>query len=151
MCPSRSAATSTASTAANVACVAVAGATALCGINRTAECLTGENYGERILGSDVYDTFETITYTSAALISSAPDYYPYPSTGRTEPNSIKEQMKMHYAIQDKTKGKLINLTMRDSRMPAWMGWQKYSISGDGVDIHYVKHRVLQIRFDYKFK
>ena len=41
--------------------------------------------------------------------------------------------------------------LNDARMPGWLGWQKYSIKDDGVDIHYVGHCFLPVRFDYKIK
>lgn len=40
---------------------------------------------------------------------------------------------------------------RGSFMPGWLGWQKYSIGGDGVDIHYVGYRFLPVHFDCKIK
>lgn len=60
-------------------------------------------------------------------------------------------MKFRYAIKDRTKGKVIIASLKDPRMPGWLGWQKYSITGDEVDIHYVGHRFLPTRFDYKLK
>ena len=139
------------STAANFACVAVAGSTVLCGVNQSVEIVTGTNCGEYLFGEAGYSFIEDITYTAAAMISMAPNYLPYPSTGRTEPANLKEQMKYRYAIEDGTKGKVIIPYLNDSRMPGWLGWQKYSIAGDGVDIHYVGHRFLPVRFDYKIK
>ena len=139
------------STAANIACVTVAGSTILCGVNQSVEIFTGTNYGERLLGEAGYSFIEDTTYTASAMISMAPNYLPYPSTGRTEPANLKEQMKYRYAIEDGTKGKVIVPYLNDARMPGWLGWQKYSIAGDGVDIHYVGHRFLSVRFDYKIK
>ena len=141
----------TASTVANVACATVAVTTLACGVNRGVEAVTGENYGAKLMGEEGYERFEIATTMASTAISMAPSYLPYPSTGRTIPNNLKEQMKYRYAIQDKTRGKVIIPYLKDSRMPGWMGWQKYSIYGDGVDIHYVGHRFLPVRFDYKIK
>ena len=138
-------------TSANVACATVAVTTLACGVNRGVEAVTGENYGAKLMGEEGYERFEIATTMASTAISMAPSYLPYPSTGRTIPNNLKEQMKYRYAIQDKTRGKVIIPYLKDSRMPGWMGWQKYSIYGDGVDIHYVGHRFLPVRFDYKIK
>lgn len=140
-----------ASTAVNIACATVAGSTLLCGVNQSAEIVTGTNYGEQLLGETCYSFIEDTTYTAAAMISMAPNYLPYPSTGRAEPANLKEQMKYRHAIKDGTKGKVIIPYLKDSRMPGWLGWQKYSIAGDGVNIHYVGHRFLPVCFDYKIK
>ena len=140
-----------ASTVATVGCAVVATATVACGVNRGVETVTGNNYGARLMGSKGYEFFENATYMSGTAICMAPNYLPYPSTGRTVPENLKEQMKYRYAVQDSTKGKVIIPYLKDSRMPGWMGWQKYSIKGDGVDIHYVGHRFLPVRFDYKLK
>ncbi len=123
----------------------------VCGADRGVEAVTGTNYGEQLLGETGYGIVEDVTYGAAAVIASAPSYLPYPSTGRTQPANLKEQMKYRYAIKDGIKGDLIIPYLKDTRMPGWMGWQKYAITGDGVDIHYVRHRFLPVRFDYKIK
>ena len=99
----------------------------------------------------MYDTIETVTSVSAFSVIMAPSYLPYPSTGRTIPTNLKEQMIYRSAIEDNRKGEVLISNLKDSRMPGWLGWQKFNIPGDGVDIHYVGHRFLPIKFDYKIK
>ena len=143
---------SAASTAANVACIAVATTTIACGVNRDVEDVTGENYGMKLLGDEGYKSLETITFMSAALIATAPNHFPYPSTGRTQPENLKEQMLYQNATKGNTQGaKMIIQSLKDPRMPGWMGWQKYEMKESDVIIHFVKHRYLPVSFDFKLK
>ena len=143
---------SAASTAANVACITVATTTVACGVNRGVEDVTGENYGTKLLGEEGYETLEAITFTSAALIATAPNHFSYPSTGRTQPQNLKEQMLYRSAIEGNTQGaKMIIPYLKDTRMPGWMGWQKYEMKESNVIIHFVKHRYLPVSFDFKLK
>ncbi|MEG2267836.1 MAG: RHS repeat-associated core domain-containing protein [Acinetobacter sp.] len=151
VCLGVASAAGTFATVATVGCVTVAATTVACGVNRGVESVTGNNYGAALLGEAGYSVVETVTVLSAATISMAPSYLPYPSTGRTIPTNLKEQMKYEHVIRDGIQGNVIIAHLKDPRMPGWLGWQKYSIRGDGVDIHYVGNRLLPIRFDYKIK
>jgi len=140
-------------TASTVGCVGVASGTALAGANRAVECLTGTNYGAKIMGPNNYEKLEFTIDFSAALILSFPVSNSYPSTGRTQPKNLKEQVAMKSAMSNPKQGKLIIKSLSDPRMPGWLGWQKYEIKYPdvGVTIHYVRNKYYHLNFDFKYK
>ncbi len=81
---------------------------------------------------------------------------PYPSTGN-EPSNLKEQLVMEEAMSNPTSGKVIVKSLNDSRFPGWLGWQKYSYSKYGINVHYVGNRFFpswypfSMWFDYKIR
>ncbi|MEQ8198462.1 MAG: hypothetical protein ABRQ27_10720 [Clostridiaceae bacterium] len=145
-----------ASTIATVGCAAVATGVAACGINRAVESVSGKNYGASLLGKKTYNTIEVAVNVAAITIGSAPQYGSYPSTAKKSPGNLNEQIAIKAAKISPGSGNAINrIRMTDSRMPYWMGWQKYSMkfnnqSGD-IDVHYVGNRVIPIFFDFKIK
>ena len=140
-------------TAATIGCAAVAAGIAITGANRAVEAVTGTNYGEKILGKENYDNFETAVNTAAMLITSVPQTTPYPSTGRSEPQNLKEQMSLNAAMKNPQMGNVIIKSLNDPRMPGWMGWQKYAMTtkalSGNIQVHYVGNRVIPIFFDFK--
>ena len=142
-------------TAVTIGCAAVATGVAVTGVNRAVEAATGTNYGEKVMGEKNYETFESTVNIAAMMITAVPQTTPYPSTGRSEPQNLKEQVGMNLARANPGSGSVINkISMSDPRMPGWMGWQKYQQNfsgGTGVNIHYVGHKVIPIFFDFKFK
>ena len=152
VCLGVASAAGTAATIASIGCATVAAATVVCGVNRGVEAVTGMNCGAAVYGEKGYAEIESVVLFSATLISIAPNYFPYPSTGNTTPSNLKEQMKYRYAVKYRGERKVIIRYLHDKRMPGWLGWQKYLVKPtDGVEIHYVGNRYLPIRFDYKFK
>jgi len=73
------------------------------------------------------------------------------STGRTEPNSLKEQMAMGGVVNSPASGTPLPITMTDPRWPATDGWVKMRQNVDGVEIHYVYNPTTGKVDDYKFK
>ena len=142
-------------TAATVGCVAVATGVAATGINRAVESATGINCGEILLGEETYRFVEDTINFAATMIMTVPQTTPYPSTGRSKPNSLNEQIAMKLTTANPDKGIVISSSngMKDPRMPRWLGWQKYSMffSGAEIEIHYVGNRFIPIYFDFKFK
>ena len=143
----------TLATATTIGCATVATGVVATGINRAVESITGTNYGEEILGEEAYESVESAVNFSAMLITAVPQTVPYPSTGRSEPSNLKEQIGMNLTIANPDKGRVIIPSLSDPRMPGWLGWQKYEMhfQGTGVTIHYVGNKFLPIFFDYKFK
>ena len=140
-------------TAASIGCAALAGGTALVGVNQTVETITGTNYVAKAIGEKNYDNIETAIMLTSAAVISIPQTTPYPSTGRSEPRNLNEQVGMNFARANADAGKVIFPYLHDTRMPGWLGWQKYQIyyPGTGVNIHYVGNRFIPIFFDFKFK
>ena len=137
----------------SIGSAAVATGVVLNGANRAVEVLTGTNYVEECVGGTVYENIEAGLNMASAGIIMTPSINGYPSTGRTTPRTIKEQMKFRDVIQNRVPGRVIiaSKKFKDPRMPGWLGWQKYSVYGDGVDIHYVGNKYIPALFDYKFK
>ena len=90
---------------------------------------------------------------AAAAIVTVPQTNPYPSTGRSEPQNLNEQVGMNLAKANADAGEVIIKSLNDPRMPGWLGWQKYQINypGTGINIHYVGNKFIPIFFDFKFK
>jgi RHS repeat-associated protein len=72
------------------------------------------------------------------------------STGRTLPRNLREQLAMTQARANPGLGRMLNTTMGDARWPAGLGWRKYSINVNGVEIHYVRNIVTRAVDDFKF-
>ena len=140
-------------TATTVGCAAVAVGVTATGINRAVESLTGTNYGEKLLGEENYKAVETAINITASVITAVPQTVPYPSTGRSEPNNLNEQVAMNLTTSNPDKGKVIISSLGDPRMPGWLGWQKYQIHFPDakITIHYVGNKYIPIYFDFKFK
>ncbi|MDD2376322.1 MAG: hypothetical protein PHD15_02340 [Clostridia bacterium] len=149
---------STAATIANVAVVAIATGVGICGANRATQAVTGKNYiSEAVFkGNDnAYEKFEaTVGVLSISTLSVA-SAYSYPSTGKSQPSNLKEQLALKQVKSNPSAGKVIVSSLNDARMPGWMGWQKYSqkvgITGGKYDIHYVGNKFIPIFFDFKIK
>jgi hypothetical protein len=78
------------------------------------------------------------------------------STGRSIPNSLKEQAVMLVTRADPQAGEILPLVLTDSRWPATDGWQKMQTvfktsEGRNVVIHYVRNKVTGMVDDFKFK
>lgn len=64
---------------------------------------------------------------------------------------------MEEAVSNPYGGKVIVRNLGDSRFPGWLGWQKYSYSNYGIDVHYVGNKLFprwypfSPWFDYKIK
>jgi len=145
-----------ASTIATVGCAAVATGVAACGINRASEAVSGKNYGAKLLGKKNYDNFEATVNLAATVIGSSLEYGSYPSTAKKSPQNLNEQIALKAAKMAPSSGNMLNkIKMNDSRMPYWMGWQKYSMKFDNpsgnIDVHYVGHKFIPIFFDFKIK
>ena len=140
-------------TSATVGCVFVAGGVALTGTNRAVETLTGTNYAAQVIGEENYENIETVVNIAATAIVTVPQTMSYPSTGRSEPQNLNEQVGMNFAKANAGYGKVIQQSLSDPRMPGWLGWQKYQINypETGVNIHYVGNKVIPLYFDFKFK
>lgn len=74
------------------------------------------------------------------------------STGRTEPNNLKEQL----AMQEVRSNPLYNATqlklpLNDPRWPASDGWVKMARNVNNVEIHFVFNIKYNIFDDFKFK
>ena len=148
------AATATAlATATSIGCAALAGGAMLIGANRAVETLTGTNYAANAIGEQNYENIETAINLAVAVVVAIPQTTPYPSTGRSEPQNLNEQVGMNLAKANANAGAVIMKSLKDPRMPGWLGWQKYQIkfSGTGVNIHYVGNKIIPIFFDFKFK
>ena len=140
-------------TATSVGCSGVAVGVMVTGTNRAVQSITGINYGAEILGENTYNTVESTINFAAMMIISVPQTTPYPSTGRSEPANLKEQVGMNLTQANPDKGTVIIPYLKDSRMPGWLGWQKYQMhfEGTGITIHYVGNKILPVYFDFKFK
>jgi RHS repeat-associated protein len=76
---------------------------------------------------------------------------PGQSTGRTQPNNLKEQLAMEQAQSNPTTGQQIrNIQMKDPRWPASQGWVKMRQNINGIEIHYVRNTVTGAVADFKF-
>ena len=148
-----STATAMLATTVNIGCAGLAACISATGANRAIETITGTNWGARILGEENYTAFESVVNFAAMAVVSAPLTTPYPSTGRSKPQNLYEQIGMKLARKYPGAGKVIVSSLGDSRMPGWLGWQKYQqfFEGTGVEIHYVGNRFIPIYFDFKFK
>ena len=142
-------------TATSIGCAGVAAGVLVTGVNRAAESVTGTNYGAELLGDENYAAIESTVNFAAMMITSIPQTTPYPSTGRSEPQNLNEQVAMRLSKANPDKGKVIIPYLNDPRMPGWLGWQKNQISfknGDTtITIHYVSNKVIPFFFDFKFK
>jgi RHS repeat-associated protein len=73
------------------------------------------------------------------------------STGRTQPNDLREQLAMEQAQSNPQAGQQIqNIQMKDPRWPASQGWVKMRQNINGVEIHYVRNTVTGAVDDFKF-
>jgi RHS repeat-associated protein len=72
------------------------------------------------------------------------------STGRTEAASLAEQLAMQAARSDPAAGRVLAVTMSDSRWPATEGWVKMAQNVNGVEIHYVFNTRTGLATDFKF-
>lgn len=138
----------TVSTIATIGCTAVATSVAVSGTNRVVEQVTGKNYGAKILGEDNYETFETVTNVAATSIVSVPQYTKYPSTG-DGPSNLNEQLAIQSAQSNPYGGEVIINYLKDSRMPGWLGWQKYQYNTNNISVHYVGNKIIPFFFDFK--
>jgi hypothetical protein len=74
------------------------------------------------------------------------------STGRTEPQNLKEKLAMEQVQADPLNGaKRLPVTMTDPRWPAKEGWRKMASNVNGVEIHFVYNILLDLADDFKFK
>ncbi|MDD3397507.1 MAG: RHS repeat-associated core domain-containing protein [Clostridia bacterium] len=129
------------------------------GVNEAIGFATGFNPIGSIIGESAYGIFSnTIAIAGIGTIMLG-SMLPYPSTGRTIPKNLKEQLAMKSTRINPKLGLPLSKPMNDTRMPSWLGWQKYAqfnpfASGVGYDIHYVGNRWLKwfsIWFDFKIK
>jgi RHS repeat-associated protein len=76
-----------------------------------------------------------------------------PSTGRTEPQNLNEQLAMEQAKANPDAGQPINLKggMKDSNYPGSDGWVKMRQNINGTEVHYVKNMNTGEVADFKFK
>lgn len=123
---------------------------AIIGANSSGEALTDKNYGAKVLGEDNYNDLESITAIAEMGIITSQTYINYPSAGSSA-NSLSEQQVIESAKSNQTNGTVIINSLRDTRMPGWMGWQKYSFSTNDIDVHYVGNKIILFFFDYKIK
>jgi hypothetical protein len=72
------------------------------------------------------------------------------STGRTEPTDVTEQLAMEAVQSDPAAGRVLPITMTDSRWPASEGWVKMAQYVGGVDIHYVYNTTTGAAADFKY-
>ncbi len=84
-----------------------------------------------------------------------PDSAPKPlgrgSTGRTEPENLKEQLAMTEVRSAPAGRPIPGMTMTDVRWPAKEGWAKMQQIVNNVNIHYVRNSVTGEVDDFKFK
>ena len=81
-----------------------------------------------------------------------PDLNPdLPSTGRTEPMSLKEQLAMKQVKANPKAGTPTQLQMKDPRWPASQGWVKMRQNVNGVEVHYLRNTRTGALADFKFK
>ena len=76
-----------------------------------------------------------------------------PSTGRTEPQNLNEQLAMEQAKSNPSAGTEIPLKggMKDPNYPGSDGWVKMSQNVNGTEIHYVRNINTGEVADFKFK
>ena len=66
-------------------------------------------------------------------------------------------MILNTAKSNHSLGEPSGLKLKDSRVPTWLGWEKYYYETEGVQIHYIGNRFIPNwcpyapRFDYKIK
>lgn len=78
------------------------------------------------------------------------------STGRTEPNNLREQLAMEQVKSNPLAGtQITDVKMSDPRWPSSEGWVKMQqiipTSQGNINIHYVYNPILNIFDDFKFK
>ena len=75
------------------------------------------------------------------------------STGRATPNNLIEKLAMESAKSNPSAGKILNIRLKDSRLPkgAVKMSQVFDTSIGKIDIHYVWDKARNIFFDFKFK
>ena len=144
--------------AISIGATMLAGTTLLIGINEAINITTGFNPLGSIVGEKAYNIIrDTIGIIGYSFISFG-SMLSYPSTGNSTPNNLKEKLAMQAVVKNPNKGKAI-LSLKDSRMPGYLGWQKYASkvefsSGLFYEIHYIGNKWLKwfgIWFDFKFK
>lgn len=138
----------------NTAVAITTTALAINGVNRAGEVIHEENIiANELLNGDteLYDNIEQgLFITSYAVGSYTQMYGQYPSTGRTQPNNLKEQMALNAAMQSPDSGQVL-FQLNDPRMPAFMGWQKMNYPYTGGQIHSVGNKYIPFYFDFKIK
>jgi RHS repeat-associated protein len=74
-----------------------------------------------------------------------------PSTGRTQPMNVKEQLAMKQVKANPKAGAPTPLQMKDPRWPASEGWVKMRQNVNGVEVHYLRNTRTGELADFKFK
>ena len=91
-------------------------------------------------GYNMYRSQQTPSYTSRG------------STGRTEPQNLKEKLAMEQVRADPlSNSTTIPIKMTDPRWPSTEGWVKKANNVNGVEIHFVYNEILYLFDDFKFK
>ncbi len=75
------------------------------------------------------------------------------STGRTTPNNLTEKLAMDSAKSNPSAGKVLNIKLKDTRLPegSVKMSQIFDTSKGRIHIHYVWDKVKNMFFDFKFK
>lgn len=149
-------ATATIATVVNASVTVISSLLAVNAVNRSAEVVIGENLiAEKLMNgnTELYDNVEqglfATSYVAGIYAQSQSTFYP--STGRTEPQDIKEQMSLNYARNNPQNGIALKTVMNDPRMSAFMGWQKLKYEYTGGQIHSVGNKYIPFYFDFKIK
>jgi len=72
------------------------------------------------------------------------------TTGRVAATSLKEALAMEEVMASPGGVELTNVIMSDARWPASQGWVKMQQIVNGINIHYLKNRILGVFDDFKF-
>ena len=146
-----------AATAVSIGATTLAVGTIVLGVNEGISLVSGRNFGAELLGEDMYNGVATVIGMGGYMYMMGGSILPYPSTGNTGSN-LNEQLAIGEASSNPSSGKVLsNIKMSDPRMPSWLGWQKYSYSVNGMQVHYVGNRFFpnwypySPWFDYKIK
>ena len=129
------------STAVSVGAGILAAGTIAVGINEGVASLTGVNYGEELLGEDLYEGVSTTIELLGLSYIYCGANMAYLSRGDNCSN-LKEQLALEEAECNPTNGRVINMKepMKDPRTPHWLGWEKYAYNIEGVEVHYVGNK-----------
>ena len=146
-----------AATAVSIGATTLAVGTIVLGVNEGISLVSGRNFGAELLGEDMYNGVATVIGMGGYMYMMGGSILPYPSTGNTGSN-LNEQLAIGEASSNPSSGKVLsNIKMSDPRMPSWLGWQKYSYSVNGMQVHYVGKRFFPNWYpnspwlDYKIK
>lgn len=87
------------------------------------------------------------------LLETASHTTQHSKNARWVPENLKEELALEQVLSDPSKGSVLNLKkgMTDPRWKQEDGWVKMTQNVNGVEIHYVWNKVLNVFDDFKFK